>query len=128
MSLLRQGRSFLIIGFIQLVADSAITIALSRIGLALEAANIIGRVCGAMFGFWLNGRFTFSGHDFSLGRPQMQRFIAAWLLLTTIGTLTLGQIERNLDLRSAWLAKPLIETTLAIASFFLSRHWIYRRT
>ena len=59
MSLIRQATLFVVMGGIQLLVDTAVTIGLSRAGLALGLANLLGRISGAMLGFWLNGRFTF---------------------------------------------------------------------
>ena len=113
-------------GGVQLVLDSAVTIGLSRAGVALGVANIIGRVCGAMLGFWLNGRFTFGRPGSRLGRDALARFLLAWLLLTGVSTLALAAVESGLSLRAAWIAKPVVEAALAAVSFFISRHWVYR--
>ncbi len=126
MSLARQAPLFLLMGGIQLVLDSAVTIGLSRAGVALGVANVIGRVCGAMLGFWLNGRFTFGGPESRLGLAALARFLIAWLLLTGASTLALAAVESNLGLRAAWIAKPAVEAALAVVSFFVSRLWIYR--
>lgn len=128
MSLIRQAPLFVVMGGIQLLVDTAVTIGLSRAGLALGLANLLGRISGAMLGFWLNGRFTFRRPGGRLDRGALLRFITAWLLLTAASTLALSLIEETLSLRAAWFAKPLVEAMLAAASFFISRHWIYRAT
>jgi putative flippase GtrA len=125
-SLTRQAPLFLLMGGIQLVLDSAVTIGLSRTGVALGVANVIGRVCGAMLGFWLNGRFTFGGPGSRLGLAALARFLIAWLLLTGVSTLALAAVESSLGLQAAWIAKPAVEAALAAVSFFVSRHWVYR--
>lgn len=124
-TLARQGRLFLLMGFLQWILDWLVTVGLSRAGMSLEAANVCGRICGALFGFWLNGTITFSG-DRPLGRRQLLRFLFAWIALTGISTLAVGHIGRATRLEIAWLAKPLVEAALAVVSFFVSRHWIYR--
>lgn len=126
MSLTRQGKYFLVAGFLQWILDWAVTVALSHAGLALEIANVIGRISGATLGFWLNGRFTFADHDFTLGRAQLLRFLVLWLVTTFLSTLIIGAIGRHAALQWAWLAKPLVEASLAVSSFFVSRHWVYR--
>lgn len=113
-------------GFLQWVVDWTVTVALSRAGTPLEAANVVGRICGAMMGFWLNGRVTFARQDVALGRRQLLRFLLTWLSLTLLSTAIIGVIGRQLGLQAAWLAKPVLEATLAVVSFFVSRHWIYR--
>lgn len=126
MSIARQGRAFLLMGFVQWIVDWMVTVLLSQSGMHLEIANIIGRVCGAMLGFWLNGRITFANPDVALGRQQLWRFLLAWLALTLISTVAIGAVGRTATLQAAWLAKPVIEALLAVVSFFISRHWIYR--
>jgi putative flippase GtrA len=125
-SIARQGRAFLLMGFLQWIVDWLVTVLLSQGGVHLEAANIAGRVCGAMLGFWLNGRITFASQNLALGRKQLLRFLLVWLILTLISTVSIGAVGRHASLQWAWLAKPVIEAVLAVASFFISRHWIYR--
>jgi hypothetical protein len=35
-------------------------------------------------------------------------------------------VGHSAGLQYAWLAKPVVEAVLAVASFFISRYWIYR--
>lgn len=125
MTLARQSWLFLLMGFLQWVLDSLVTVGLSHAGMPLEIANICGRLAGAMSGFWLNGTFTFSSSQ-PLGRQPLLRFAIAWVALTIISTWAVGHVGRNVSLEAAWLAKPLVEAALAVVSFFISRHWIYR--
>lgn len=127
MSLLRQGRHYFVIGVLQYALDWGTMVALSQLGLAVELANVAGRVMGAMLGFWLNGRITFAGADSRLGRRQLQRFVLLWLGTTVISTWAVGAVENLAGLQWAWLAKPAVELALAGSSFLLSRHWVYRR-
>ena len=127
MSLLRQGRHYLAIGMLQYVVDWGVMVTLSHFGLAVELANVAGRVSGAMLGFWLNGRITFASDDAPLGRRQLQRFVLLWLFMTTLSTWAVGSVEDLAGLRWAWLAKPGVEVVLAGMSFLVSRHWVYRR-
>lgn len=126
MSVARQGKYFLIAGFLQWILDWTVTVALSHAGIALEIANVVGRISGATLGFWLNGRITFANHGFTLGRTQLMRFLVLWLATTLVSTLIIGAIGRHADLQWAWLAKPVVEASLAVTSFFASRHWVYR--
>ncbi|WP_269789999.1 GtrA family protein [Stenotrophomonas sp. Iso1] len=125
MTLARQSWLFLLMGFLQWILDWLVTVGLSHAGMSLEIANVCGRLIGAMFGFWLNGTFTFSSSR-PLGRQQLLRFALAWAALTVISTWGVGYVGRSVGLEAAWLAKPLIEAVLAVISFFISRHWIYR--
>ena len=127
MNLRRQGRHFLMVGALQWLLDWGVTVWLSHLGMLIEAANLTGRVSGAMLGYWLNGKFTFAGEDTTLGRVQFQRFAVLWLCTTAASTLAIGAIDDTLGLRWAWLAKPLVEAALGLVGFVLARHWGYRR-
>lgn len=124
---LRQGGSYFAIGLLQLFVDWAMFVLLSALGLAVEPANVAGRVTGAMLGFWLNGRFTFAGEDTAVGRRQFARFAVMWLATTAISTWAVGHVDDTVGLKWAWIAKPAIDLALSAAGFLLSRHWVYRR-
>ncbi|MDI9237692.1 GtrA family protein [Lysobacter sp. LF1] len=125
--LIRQSGSYIVVGVAQLLVDWATFVMLSASGLPVEPANVAGRISGATLGFWLNGRFTFAGEDTAIGRRQLARFLAMWLVTTVVSTWAVGHIDDTVGLRWTWLAKPAIELVLSIAGFLLSRHWVYRR-
>ncbi|RPE75834.1 GtrA family protein [Vulcaniibacterium tengchongense] len=125
--LLRQGGSYFAIGLLQLLVDWATFVALSGLGLAVEPANVAGRIGGALLGFWLNGRFTFAGEGTAVGRRQLARFVLLWLATTAVSTWALTGVERAVGLKWAWFAKPAVDLGLSAAGFLLSRHWVYRR-
>lgn len=127
MNLSRQGGHYLGIGIVQWLLDWAVMVGLSHHGMSVEAANIVGRISGALLGFWLNGRITFAGDDTCVGRRQLLRFLLMWLLTTAISTWSLGAINHFAGLKWAWLAKPGVEVVLGGIGFLLSRHWVYRR-
>jgi len=126
-SLTRQGRHYLLFGAIQWLLDWGVMVGLSHLGLPVRQANVVGRICGAVLGFWLNGRITFAGSDTAVGRIQFMRFLVLWLTTTFLSTVLLGGIDDYLGLKWAWLAKPLVEVGLGLLGFLVSRHWIYRR-
>jgi len=127
MTLIRQGRSYLVIGVLQLLLDWAVFVAATAAGMEVIPANISGRLAGMVLGFWLNGRYTFAEQgQRRLGWSRFARFLALWLLLTTASTLLVGAADHALGLRHAWLAKPLVEGGLAVVSFLLMRHVVYR--
>lgn len=128
MSLTRQTRHYLIIGGIQWLVDWGVMVAFSHLGMLVEPANIIGRISGALLGYWLNGKLTFAGDDTALGRTQLQRFVMMWLCTTAISTWSLGAIDEHIGLKWAWLAKPGVELVLGVIGFLLSRHWVYKAT
>ena len=127
MSLGRQGSRYLVIGGIQWLLDWGVMVALSHFGLRIGVANIAGRVSGALIGFWLNGKITFTGDEHVVGRRQLLRFVAVWLVMTLLSTVAIEAIDDLLGRKWAWLAKPLVEAVLGLMGFLASRHWIYRR-
>ena len=127
MSLRRQGSSYLVIGGVQWLLDWGVMVALSHLGLRIGVANITGRICGAVLGFWANGRITFSGDAHATGRRQFIRFVVTWVAMTVLSTVAIEAIDDILGRKWAWLAKPLVEAGLGVLGFLVSRHWIYRR-
>src|SRR5690606_31852583 len=61
MSLTRQGRHYLFIGGVQWLVDWGVMVALSHFGMAVGPANVVGRIAGALLGYWANGKLTFAG-------------------------------------------------------------------
>ena len=127
MSLGRHARHYLLIGIVQWLVDWAVMVLLTHYGMQVEAGNVLGRVSGALLGYWLNGKLTFAGEDTALGRTQLARFVLMWLGTTIISTWALGAIDDAVGLKWAWLAKPGVELALGAVGFFLSRHWVYKR-
>ena len=127
MTLGRHARHYLLIGGVQWLVDWGVLVLLSHWGMAVEPANVAGRVAGALLGYWLNGKLTFAGDDTTVGRTQLTRFVLMWLGTTAISTWSLGSIDHALGLKWAWLAKPAVELALCVVGFVLSRHWVYRK-
>jgi len=126
-SLIRQGSRFILIGLVQLVVDWAVFVGATALGVPTVPANVLGRVCGMLLGFWLNGRYTFAAEgDHRLGWARFARFLALWLLLTAVSTLLVSTAAQQLGLAYAWLAKPVVEGGLAAVSFLLMRRFVYR--
>ena len=127
MTLGRHARHYLIIGIVQWLVDWGVMVLLSHWGMAIEMANITGRVAGAMLGYWLNGKLTFAGDETAVGRTQLVRFIVMWVCTTAVSTFAMGAIDEHAGLGWAWLAKPAVEGVLGVTGFFLSRHWVYKK-
>lgn len=127
MSLGRHARHYLVIGGVQWLVDWGVLVLLTHLGMAVVPANILGRIAGALLGYWLNGKLTFAGEDSAIGRTQLLRFVAMWLCTTAISTWSLGSINAAVGLKWAWLAKPGVEGVLGVFGFLLSRHWVYRK-
>lgn len=124
---LKQGASFVLVGLLQLLLDWAMFVTLTSLGLSAPAGNVLGRVSGALLGFWLNGRLTFAEQGKPrLGWRRFARFLIVWLALTLISTVAVTWVATQLGLQQAWLAKPLVEGVLAVIAFFLWRQLVYR--
>ena len=125
--LFRQGGSFIAVGLAQLLLDWLVFVGLTALGVPAAPGNLAGRISGALLGFWLNGRYTFAsaGHQ-RLGWKRFGRFLAIWVPATALSTWLVTMVAAALGLQLAWLAKPLVEGALAVLSFFLLRHVVYR--
>jgi putative flippase GtrA len=95
--------------------------------MAVEPANVAGRIAGALLGFQLNGRITFADADSALGRTQLLRYIAMWLATTAFSTAGVGLVDARAGLHWAWVLKPGVDVIAGGLGFLLSRHWVYRR-
>jgi len=126
MSLLRQGRWFLVIGVVQWIVDWGAMVLLSHVGFGIVRANLAGRLCGALFGFWLNGRITFAREEASPRWRQALRYVALWCVCAALSTIGVASVAAAFGLGWAWLAKPLMDGLIATGSFLASRHWVYR--
>ncbi|WP_191850054.1 MULTISPECIES: GtrA family protein [Stenotrophomonas] len=127
MTLLRQGSAYIVIGLVQLLLDWLVFVGSTALGLPVAPANIVGRLAGMLLGFWLNGRYTFAdAGQQRLGWKRFARFFLLWILLTATSTLLVTVVDHGLGLQYAWLAKPLVEGGLALVTFVLLRHVVYR--
>lgn len=125
--LARQGLPYALFGVGVLFVDWGTFVLLSWLGLAVPIANVAGRVVGAVIGFLLNGRYTFATAGKSmLGRRQLLRYFATWAVLTILSTLAVTVLASEQWLWLAWLAKPVIDATLAGTAFIVSKYWIFR--
>ena len=127
MTIIRQGVSFLAVGMGLIVVDWLVFVLLTAVGTTSVVANVAGRVTGAVLGFWVNGQVTFA--QAGVRKVNVQRFVRyalLWSLLTLVSTGLVALCAGYFGLRLAWLAKPLVEAGLALVSFMVSRHWVYR--
>jgi putative flippase GtrA len=108
MTLLRQGGSYLVIGLLQLLLDGAVFIAVTALGMPVLPGNLVGRACGMLLGFWLNGRYTFaSGGTQRLGWARFSRFIVLWAVLTALSTALVVAADHALGRVDALAGLPL---------------------
>ncbi|MDR1076805.1 MAG: GtrA family protein [Xanthomonadaceae bacterium] len=126
MTLLRQGGKFAVVGATQFGLDWAVFVVSSWLGLPVAPANLLGRISGATAGFWLNGRYTFAREGLRLNWRRFIRFALIWIPLTIVSTFLITAVEQRSGLKLTWLAKPIVEAGLAVVSFFLCRHLVYR--
>ena len=127
MSLRRHLGGYAVIGIAQWLLEYVLMLALSEWVMPVETANVIGRIAGAMLGFWLNGKWTFAGEDTHVGRHAALRFGAMWLVLTVFNTWLVASIDHRAGLRMAQLLKPGADLLTGGVGFLLSRHWVYRK-
>lgn len=126
MTLRRHLGSYAAIGLLQWLVEYGVMLALSQWVMPVKPANVIGRLAGATLGFWLNGKWTFTGEDTHMGRRAALRFVLMWLLLTLLNTWLVGIIDDDFGLQRAQLLKPLVDMLSGSIGFVLSRHWIYK--
>lgn len=126
MSLARHASRYAGVGVVLYLIDWGIVVVLSHLGLWVAWANLIGRIVGALLGYWLNGMFTFAGDETEVGRKQLARYAVMWIATTLVSTWAMERIDTAFGLTWAWLAKPVIELMLGAVGFVLSRHWIYK--
>ena len=127
MSLKRHLGGYAAVGLAQWLLEYGLMVALSQWVMPVAPANVIGRVCGAMLGFWLNGKWTFAGKDTHVGRDAALRFVLMWLALTALNTWIVHGLDHHLGLRAAQLLKPAADLLSGGVGFLLSRHWVYRK-
>ena len=127
MSLKRHLGGYALVGALQWLLEYAVMLALSQWVMPVEPANVIGRLCGAVLGFWLNGKWTFAGDGTHVGRRAFVRFVVMWLALTVLNTWIVHAIDARFGLRMAQLLKPLADISSGVLGFVLSRHWVYNK-
>jgi putative flippase GtrA len=126
-NLLRQGLGYGAVGLLQLLVDWLCFVGLTMLGLDVVPANLAGRVVGAVLGFWLNGVLTFRDDAGGrLGWRRLRRFAISWAVMSLLSTAGVYFVDHVVGLRWAWLAKPVLDASLAGLGFVVSRYWIYR--
>lgn len=125
--LFREGAWYFVIGVLQIGIDWGIFVVSSFLGMSTAPSNMVGRISGAAFGFWANGRVTFASKETRLGRKQLLRFVLLWSLTTLASTLAMLWMTHAGGLGLAWKTKPLVDLGLSAISFLASRHWVYRQ-
>ena len=127
MTLRRHAASYAVIGIVQWLVEYALMLVLSQWIMPVEPANVIGRLCGAVLGFWLNGKLTFAADDTHVGRHAAMRFLVMWIALTVLNTWIVAHLDDAFGLRMAQLLKPGADLLSGGIGFLLSRHWVYNK-
>ena len=110
------------------VVDWLAFVSLTSLGVDIGVANVVARLCGAAFGYVLNGTVTFSSEGARvIGVGSGARFVTTWCAMTLLGTLALVALN-SLQLAPAWLMKLVVEACLAVVSFVVMRTWVYGRS
>lgn len=128
---MRQPLLFLVVGGLQYALDAALFAVLVLAGVGVTPANVTARACAAGAGFVLNRYWTFGhrGDDTRRVLGSLGRFALLWLTMTVLSTLGIHALR-------AWLgdgdavsiaAKLAVEAVLAVLSYLVSRHWVFRR-
>ncbi|MCC8362597.1 GtrA family protein [Lysobacter sp. A6] len=124
---MRQGMMFVVVGLVQVAIDWLAFVSLTTLGVDIGVANVAARLCGAAFGYVLNGTVTFSSDAGRvIGVGSGARFVATWCAMTLLGTLALIGLNA-LHVAPAWLMKLVVEACLAVVSFVVMRTWVYGR-
>lgn len=126
----RQVGLFVLIGLLQYVLDAAVFWLSLTVGAPLIAANLIGRISGAICGYLLNNRYTF-GHDRSADPGRIVRFIGYWLFMTVLSTALLAWADARWNTTdqdsTAVLIKLAVEAVLVTLSFALAKWVVFRK-
>ncbi len=126
----RQLSLFLVIGLVQYVLDAAMFWLSLTVGAPLIAANLVGRISGAVCGYLLNNRYTF-GHDRHDDPGRIVRFILYWLFMTTLSTALLAWADARWNTAdqdtTSVLIKLCVEAVLVALSFALAKWVVFRK-
>jgi putative flippase GtrA len=113
------------VGIAQAFLDWIVFVIASGAGVPISAANLGGRIAGALLGFRLNGAITFRTDEMPDCRSFL-RYVALWLATCLLSTIGVVVMDATSGRRWAWIVKPVIDALLGIASFAASRNWVYR--
>jgi putative flippase GtrA len=123
----KQALGYGVVGGSALVLDSLAFFFLTATGVDVVAANVIARIVGAVFAFFINGFTTFRGTEGKrVDGARASRYLLAWLVLTAVSSITLHWVAMGVGLAWTWAAKPVLDGLLAVVAFLISRQWIYR--
>ena len=115
-AMFRQGGSFIAVGVAQLLLDWLVFVVLTAVGVPAAPSNLAGRACGALLGFWLNGRLTFAQAGAArLGWWRFTKFLLVWVPLTAISTLAVTWVASG-KVQNAVQPLTVVAVLLVMAS------------
>ncbi len=106
-----------------LIAFAVYTVLLKVFGVWYLAASAIGFILGAINGFLLNRRWTFSGHVGDALTPVRWGVVQGCGLAVNEGLLYLFVHDARLDELVGQVCATIIVT---VATFFVNRAWTFR--
>ena len=135
MSALRQLVAYGFVGGVQYAVDVATFTLLWHLTGSTLGSNLVSRLAGAACGFALNARVTFQVPRHAR-RRLLSRFAVAWVIMTTLSTgaltqlddLAAGRAESGDGPVALWmlLAQAGTEALLFLVSFTLCKLWVFR--
>ena len=127
---MRQPLFFLLVGGVQYLLDAGLYALLIGSGVATLPSNLTSRASAAGIGFLLNRYVTFGQRNETLRRfgASLLRFVILFAAMTLISSLAVLWLEDvwGGDNARRIAAKLLVEAGLAVASFLVSRFWVFR--
>lgn len=92
---------------------------------AYLAANAAGKIAGAVLGFALHRRFTFSWRQKDRGSRQLLSYLCLFMANLALSSSLLSLLVAGFDMQKL-VAKVLVDAVVIAISFVASRHWVYR--
>lgn len=121
---------FLFSGGIQYLLDVACFAVFVMFGINSISSNFLSRFAAGTFGFLFNGYVTFKflqGVDWRKKCVSLFRFITILFLQTLMSTLIIELLVALLSKERVVLIKIATEIFMAFISFFVQKHFVYRK-
>jgi putative flippase GtrA len=125
-SVVHQSARYGLVGLCVVAADVLVYLAgLALAPKAVLVSNVCGKTAGALLGFFLHKRFTFSWQQRHSSGRQLASYIVLFLSNLAMSSALLWVLAVRLEI-GAIPAKLLVDGIVIVTSFFVSRLWIYR--
>ncbi|HEY0597727.1 GtrA family protein [Sphingopyxis sp.] len=124
--LVAQGARYGLVGLVVLAADFAVySLVLALLPGQFVAANICGKIAGAVLGFVLHRHVTFRWAQRDGATRQFAAYVAVLGFNLLFSSALLWFAIEMLG-ANAYLAKLAVDIVVAGTAFLLSRLWVYR--